>query len=370
MHNKRKIFIGTSVHRWNDNRVFYKEAVSLAKHFDVELHAPADFEKKQLENVTIIGLPQWQKESDRKAIRIKLWNRLKKSNADVFIFHDPELIWIGIKARILFGKKVVYDVHENTVASIKRKKWLGSISKLIAISGYSIMQWISRWIFDHFILAEHSYKEVIKKKATVVLNYPVEKEWPRDYEKIYDLVYLGDVTEDRGGVIIIDLIKKLTNNYPELKLAVVGKVEKNAQMIIEEKIDKLKLRNHVFLFGHVNYPEAMEIVYQSKIGLCLLKPIENYVYSYPTKLFDYMQAGVPFVCSNFLLYEKLVNECEAGVTVNPLDVEAVANKISNLFIDSVMYDRLSQNGINALKKYYNWISQEKKLIEVINSILS
>lgn len=41
--NKERICIITSVHPWNDTRIFYKEAVSLAKKYEVELHAPADF---------------------------------------------------------------------------------------------------------------------------------------------------------------------------------------------------------------------------------------------------------------------------------------------------------------------------------------
>ena len=49
MDNSNKmIFIGSSVHRWNDNRIYYKEAVSLAKKYHVELHAPAEFEQKHL----------------------------------------------------------------------------------------------------------------------------------------------------------------------------------------------------------------------------------------------------------------------------------------------------------------------------------
>ena len=59
-----QIFIGTSVHHWNDNRIFYKEAISLAKCFNVQLHAPADFDQKSLHGVTIFGLPIWKKESE------------------------------------------------------------------------------------------------------------------------------------------------------------------------------------------------------------------------------------------------------------------------------------------------------------------
>jgi len=57
----------TSVHRWDDTRIFHKQATSLAKKFDVELHAPADFIEKEQNGVMIYGLPKWKKEKDQSA---------------------------------------------------------------------------------------------------------------------------------------------------------------------------------------------------------------------------------------------------------------------------------------------------------------
>ena len=369
MPDKRNIFIGTSVHRWNDNRIFYKEAISLSKHFDVQLHAPADFDQKSLHGVTIFGLPIWKKESDRRKIRKELWVRLKKNtDSDIFIFHDPELIWIGIKAAIFSDIKVIYDIHEDTIQSIRRKKWLTPLNKFIAIIVYSLLQGLSKWIFKHYILAEDSYKNFIKSNFTVIRNYPIKKEWPKERNKIFDLVYLGDVTEDRGGLLMIDLLSILTDKYPEVKLALVGKIEANAYVLINERVNTLKLENNVQLFGYMNYPDAMEIVCKSKIGLCLLKPVQNYIYSYPTKLFDYMQAGVPYICSNFALYEELLNECQAGITVDPMDVRTAAKEISSILEDSLKYDTMSKNGLSSLENSYNWATQEEKLFELIKTI--
>ncbi|MHB9010529.1 MAG: glycosyltransferase family 4 protein, partial [Carboxydocellales bacterium] len=39
-----KVLIISSVHFWNDARIFYKEAISLAKHYRVKLHAVGDFQ--------------------------------------------------------------------------------------------------------------------------------------------------------------------------------------------------------------------------------------------------------------------------------------------------------------------------------------
>ena len=122
------------------------------------------------------------------------------------------------------------------------------------------------------------------------------------------------------------------------------------------------------VFGYLNYPDAMKIVSQSKIGLSLLMPIKNYMYSYPTKLFDYMQGGIPFICSNFPLYKELVKECKTGITVEPLSINEACNEILILLNDQMLYNKMCSNGKSALKEKYNWSTQENKLIDLINSL--
>ena len=369
MQNNYNIFIGTSVHRWNDNRIFHKEAVSLSKKFSVELHAPADFNKKELNGVKIIGLPTWNKETDRKLIRKKLWSRLKKNKkTNIFIFHDPELIWIGIKASLLLGIKVVYDIHENTIQSILQKKWLNPFTKLIAIVGYYILEKFSKLFFHHYIIAEDSYKSFIKKNFTVIYNYPIIKDYNHEnVKKEYDLVYIGDITEDRGALIMIKTLLTLKKSIPKINLALIGNVPPILEDVLIRSISRNGLDNNIRLFGYMNYYDAMQIVCKSKIGLCLLKPKKNYIESYPTKLFDYMQVGVPFVCSNFPLYDSLLDKCNAGVSIDPLNIKGISSTITGLFDDSEKYNNLSKNGINALNKEYNWLAQENKLFHLIQS---
>ena len=368
MPDKRNIFIGTSVHRWNDNRIFYKEAISLAKHFDVQLHAPANFDLKCLHGVKIFGLPLWKKESDRRKFREELWWRLKKNtDTDIFIFHDPELIWIGIKVAIFSEIKVVYDVHENIVESIKWKKWLNTLTKRLAVIGYKLFEWIGKQLFSHFILAEDSYKTLIPHNSTIVLNYPiVEESNGRSAQKLYDLVYLGDIREDRGALIILELVNQLKKNREEIKLALLGKiVNKNFFNII---IEKYCLEKNIKMFGYIDYPEAINIVKKSKIGLCLLKPTQNFINSYPTKLFDYMNAGIPFVCSNFQLYNKLIQKSNSGISVDPLNMTEVINAVSKLLGDKDYREQLGENGRSCLQTMFNWNTQSDILINVMNSL--
>ena len=80
-----------------------------------------------------------------------------------------------------------------------------------------------------------------------------------------------------------------------------------------------------------------------------------------------MQVGVPFVCSNFPLYDNLLNKCNAGVSIDPLNIKGISSTIIGLFDDSEKYNNLSKNGINELNKEYNWLAQENKLFHLIQS---
>jgi hypothetical protein len=68
------------------------------------------------------------------------------------------------------------------------------------------------------------------------------------------------------------------------------------------------------------------------------------------------------------LYEKLLNEYQTGITVDPIDVRTAAKEISNILEDSFKYDTISKNGLSSLESCYNCATQKEKLFELIKTI--
>ena len=89
----------------------------------------------------------------------------------------------------------------------------------------------------------------------------------------------------------------------------------------------------------------------------------------PTKVFEYMQAGLPVIASREVLFCKQVTEEEnCGLVVDPLNIDEVAQAIRTITSDSELAKQMSANAKQASADKYNWLSQEKTLLEFYQSL--
>jgi glycosyltransferase involved in cell wall biosynthesis len=81
-----------------------------------------------------------------------------------------------------------------------------------------------------------------------------------------------------------------------------------------------------------------------------------------------MNAGIPFVSSNFQLYDELIQKSNAGISVDPLNITEIINAVNQLLGDADYREQLGKNGKLSLEQKYNWQSQSDRLIKVIKSL--
>jgi len=362
----------TSVHPRYDTRIFIKECVSLAKkdRYEVNLIVADGLGDEENSNVHIIDVGKLKGRINRIFKTAK--NVLTKAvelDSDIYHFHDPELIPVGLKLKKL-GKKVIFDIHENIVEQIKDKEYLNYYVRNFISFVYAKYEKKALKKLDMLVLAEDSYEEYYSKlsnSTTVILNMPdIEplKKFQVNNRNKNELFYIGGISNGRGLDVTIEAIKILKEDIPDIFMHYIGPVYND----VLETIDLKGIENNIKFYGSLPLFEGLELSKTAKVGLSILKPISNYTTSYSTKVFEYMVLGLPVVTSNFELYKNIVEKYTCGLCVNPLSPQEIADAIRYIIDNPEEAKLMGENGKKAVMERYNWGEEEKKLLNVYKEL--
>ena len=132
------------------------------------------------------------------------------------------------------------------------------------------------------------------------------------------------------------------------------------------ELQKHKNWNKVNYYGIVSKAEVEKIMSESSIGMATLSYGKNVGGKIGTigntKLFEYMEAGIPFICTDFILWKEIVDKYECGICVDPTNPKQIAKAIDDLILDQEKIIKMGLNGRKAAEEVFNWSSQEKLLL--------
>ncbi|WP_242489801.1 glycosyltransferase family 4 protein [Noviherbaspirillum cavernae] len=353
----------TSVHPWDDVRIFHKECRSLARAgFDVHLVACAP-RTICVDGVNVHAVPKAQGGRLHRMLATawRVYQTARALNADVYHFHDPELIPYGLLLKWQ-GRKVVYDVHEDVPRDILSKHW---ITPRLRRRLSQAFEWVEDFAAKRFASVVAATPFIAQRFARVnpssvdVNNYPAEfaelaRQGCADKAGSRNLCYIGGIGTIRGA---FEMVRAL--EFVDARLIMAGPFQSTA---IEEELRSLPGWKKVDYRGVVDREGVARILAESRIGLVLLHPVINYLDSLPVKMFEYMAAGLPVVASDFPYWRSLLADAGAGVCVDPLDPRAIARCIETLLERPDEAVRMGDAGRRAVSDRYRWDHESDKLI--------
>ncbi len=367
--DKIKICHLTSAHSRSDTRIYHKECVSLAKisNYDVTLIVADGKENEVINSVKIHGVDKPIGRLYRFFITPKIiYNKAININADIYHFHDPELIPIGIML-LRKGKKVIFDSHEDVPKQIIAKPYLNRYSLNVLSKIYSFFENYAGSKFTYIIAATPVIRDKflkINKNTIDINNFPILKELPGNpnwNDKKDEICYVGGISKIRG---INEIIKSL-GTLKAIRLNLAGNF---TEIDLELNIKKMEGWKSVNDFGYVDREMINQILSNSKAGLVTLHPVINYIESLPVKMFEYMAAGIPVIYSNFNLWKDILDGSNCGIAVNPLKSDEISNAIKYIIDHPIESKLMGENGKKLAFLKYNWGVEEKKLINTYKQI--
>lgn len=342
----------TTVHAVGDTRVLYKECASLvAAGHDTALIAchPRD---EVVAGVPVLGLGMPRNRLDRMVRKTtQCLVRALREKADVYHFHDPELIPVGLALKLL-GKTVVYDVHEDVPKQIMNKFWIHPAAKRPFAAAAWLFEKLAGAVFDGIVTATPSIAEKFPQVKTVVVqNFPevglaAQRNEKPFAERDNAFVYVGGLSQQQGLFEMLEAFDRL----PEGLTGVLAGTFKQLREEATAEPGWARVRYP----GVVDRARVVAELRNSRCGIVLDHPITNYVDAYSTKMFEYMACGLPVICSDFPLWQEIIAETGCGVAVDPFDVDAVVAALTRYNEDPELAAEHGERGRQAVLQRLNW----------------
>tara|TARA_B100001063_G_scaffold247386_1_gene294090 strand:- start:24714 stop:25832 length:1119 start_codon:yes stop_codon:yes gene_type:complete len=364
----------STVHSAFDDRIFYKECVSLSKAgYEVTLVINHDKDER-VKGVNIKALKPTSSRLKRIFIKpFKAAFKVLKSKPKVIHLHDPELLPLGVLFAVL-GKKVVYDMHELVYHQIADKSWIGFplVRKLIS-KVYFFIEKISITLFSRVILAEDGYKHYVTSHYANQIN---KFEYVRNFsilsliEKINPVnkvtnnkivIYAGGLTVIRGIKEVIQAVNKLDG----VELWLLGSWENERYQKESMNEDKNNVVNYI---GQVRMEDVYAYMKVADIGIANLYHLENYLTSLPVKAFEYMACRLPIIMSDFPFWKNVFSEC--ALFVDPKNPTEISEKIKYLISRPELAQIMADKSYKLVYEKYSWEQESNKLVELYQKMLN
>jgi len=351
----------TSVHPQNDNRIFYKECTTLVKEgYDVALIV-AGSESSVINDINIVGYEKSQGRLKRilKTSLIDMIKICKKIDADIYHFHDPELIFTGFYLKMI-GKKVIYDIHENNPASLLSKPYIKSnLTRKILAKIFDIFEKSSVRFFDAIVTARPDITKRFKHKNIVTLrNFPILP----DLEKLKKIdiikekpsvIFVGGMTKIRGINELLDAFE----NLDEYELWLLGPIHEDR---LSQRIEN-GCKNVRYL-GEVEAYEIFNYINHADIGIITFLSAPNHLQTLATKPFEYMACGKPMIMSNFSYWQETFGN--SSLYVDPSNSIEIVERVRSLLGDRKLMKKMGEINKKLSKDEYNWEKESQKLIKL------
>ncbi|MFW5637790.1 MAG: glycosyltransferase family 4 protein [Methanoculleus sp.] len=321
-----------------------------------------------VDGVTVVRLWTWQPTSgdpgfvSRMAyylffpLHALLWLCSPQNRFDVIITSAPPL-FTGIPGYVLrrtSNVKWILDI---------RDLWIDASVSLGFIREGSVYEKMSRK-FEAMCLSRADLvgvtTEEIARRITARYRVPAPIELmpngvntevfrPTNTGKKQRIIYAGNVGHAQDLAKVALAVKSM-NGTRNVELLIVG--DGDTRECLERLVEVEDLTGSVTFTGILSRDEIPRLLSESLVGVAPLKQLKTLEYAAPTKAYEYMACGIPFIgCGNGEI-ANLANDSGAGVIADNTP-EAIAAAISSLLDDPDRMEEMGRRGREYVAEHYD-----------------
>ena len=142
------------------------------------------------------------------------------------------------------------------------------------------------------------------------------------------LIYVGTVSKLRGRDVMLEAMSIVTKKNIQAHLTIVG-ADTEQLDYCKQRIKVLDIKNNITLQGRVLGSEVPSYLLQADIGICIWESTPWTEFNPPTKMFEYLVAGLPVLASNIRTHTRYVQNWHNGLLFD-YDANSLAAAIIEL----------------------------------------
>jgi glycosyltransferase involved in cell wall biosynthesis len=240
-----------------------------------------------------------------------------RARGQVILTLDPDLAPAAALARFFRRRRLVVDVHEDYAALLADRPWAQGMVRRVAVLVVRVATAIAARA-DLTIVADTHLPPIAARQRIVARNLPDVSELPSPGPIVGEprAVYVGDVRRSRGLQVMVEAIMMT----PDWTLDIIGPVAESDSRWLDQHDQPTRCHRH----GRLSPAQTWERASGAWVGLAMLEDTPAFREAVPTKLYEYLGAGLAVVVSPLPRMMDIVTEANAGVIARDATELAVA----------------------------------------------
>ena len=354
-----------------DDRIYYKECLSLAKKYsNITLVAPNKGSICESSNIKFSLFKETKYFQNIKTAYLVA----KEHDANIYHIHEFELLPLFLWLKIRYGKKIIYDAHESVyhyfLAFSRRPFWLiwpiaviAHLVERICSAFVNRIITVSPWLVDSF--------KNYNKKVSLICNFPLLEHFEtKSFDKGINpiILYTGQISPSRNIDLIVESMKEVKKKFPNAKLLLIGNSICWFKGQLLGIIEKNNLENNVKIKAAIPYNQIPQLMKSVSIGMGAMAPNKFLKPAIQVKVFEYMLCKLPVISARVPSTELFVEQNKCGILIDDVSKNSIADGIIRILENPGLATEMGENGYQAVQQKYNWQKMEDELLQIYSEV--
>lgn len=208
--------------------------------------------------------------------------------------------------------------------------------------------------------------EVIPNGVDVEKFQPKQASGNEDKSTIFFLSVLDEFHKYKGLDYLLEALKIVKNNVPDVKLIVGGK-----GVLLDhyqEMAASLGLKDNVEFAGFIPDEEIAD--YYSQASVFVLPSISSLQEGFGIVALEALACQTPVVTTDIVGVAQDLKQIKGGIVIPPRDTHKLADAITQILSDAQMQKEMGQRGRKLVQEKYTWKGVASSMEKVYKEILA